>query len=145
MALKDCASPSATPRTSAPTLKQFLVQMLCCQRNIPLLGGCADGNASDKTINNAVLTRLSAYMARYGLSEGAFVYIADSALVTAGNLEVIGDNLFITRLPFTYGEAERVVSEALEKGAWAAAPQQAPSTASREAAVTIEWRSYRAI
>ena len=38
-----------------PDLKQFLVQMLCCQRNIPLLGGCADGNASDKTINNAVL------------------------------------------------------------------------------------------
>src|SRR5450756_3198347 len=56
-----------------PDLKQFLVQMLCCQRNIPLLGGCADGNASDKTINNAVLTRLSAYMARHGLSEGAFV------------------------------------------------------------------------
>ena len=136
-----------------PDLKQFLVQMLCCQRNIPLLGGCADGNASDKTINNAVLTRLSAYMARYGLSEGAFVYIADSALVTAGNLEVIGDNLFITRLPFTYGEAERVVSEALAGGAWAAAPQPAPASASRKAAayrvcemaVTIEGRSYQAI
>src|SRR5450756_1757464 len=86
-----------------PDLKQFLLQMLCCQRNIPLLGGCADGNASDKTINNAVLTNLSKHMARHGLAAGAFVYIADSALVTARNLEVIGDNLFITRLPFTYG------------------------------------------
>ena len=136
-----------------PDLKQFLVQMLCCQRNIPLLGGCADGNASDKTINNAVLTRLSAYMARHGLAAGAFVYIADSALVTAKNLEVIGGNLFITRLPFTYGEAERVVSEALQGGAWTAAPQPAPTSAGRKAAayrvcemaVTIEGRSYRAI
>ena len=135
-----------------PDLKQFLVQMLCCQRNIPLLGGCADGNASDKTINNAVLTRLSACMARHGLAAGAFVYIADSALVTARNLEVIGENLFITRLPFTYAEAERVVSEALLGGAWAAAPQ-APASASRKAAayrvcemaVTIEKRGYRAI
>jgi len=117
-----------------PDLKQFLVQMLCCQRNIPLLGGCADGNASDTTINNAVLTRLSAYMARHGLAAGAFVYIADSALVTARNLEAIGGNLFITRLPFTYGEAERVVSEALQGGAWTAAPQPAPTNASRKAA-----------
>src|SRR5674476_55910 len=128
-----------------PDLKQFLVQMLCCQRNIPLLGGCADGNASDKTINNAVLTNLSKHMARHGLAAGAFVYIADAALVTARNLEAIGDNLFITRLPFTYGETERVVSEALQGGAWTAAPQPAPTNASREAAVTIEWRSYRAI
>src|SRR5450756_543683 len=136
-----------------PDLKQFLVQMLCVQRNIPLLGGCADGNASDKTINNAVLTRLSAYMARHGLAAGAFVYIADSALVTARNLEVIGENLFITCLPFTYGEAERVVSEAVEKGPWTAAPQPAPTNASRkaaayracEAAVSIGGRSYRAI
>ena len=136
-----------------PDLKQFLLQMLCCQRNIPLLGGCADGNASDKTINSAVLTSLSKHMARYGLSEGAFVYIADSALVTARNLEAVGGNLFITRLPFTYGEAERVASEALQGGAWTAAPQPAPTNASRkaaayrvrEAAVSIGGRSYRAI
>jgi len=135
-----------------PDLKQFLVQMLCVQRNIPVLGGCADGNASDKTINNAVLTNLSKHMARHGLAEGAFIYIADAAMVTAKNLEAVGGNLFITRLPFTYGEAERVVSEALAGGAWAAAPQ-APSTGSRkaaayrvcEAAVSIEGRSYRAI
>ncbi len=94
-----------------PDLKQFLLQMLCCQRNIPILGGCADGGASDKTINNAVLTRLSACMARHGLAAGAFVYVADAAMVTPANLAALGENLFITRLPFTYGEAERVVSE----------------------------------
>ncbi len=136
-----------------PDLKQFLVQMLCCQRNIPILGGCEDGNASDKIINNAVLTHLSAYMARHGLAPGAFVYIADAALVTQKNLEALGDNLFITRLPFTYGEAERVVRDAVKEGAWAAVEQEAPAAGHREkaayrvceAAVTLGGRPLRAI
>jgi transposase len=136
-----------------PDLKQFLLQMLCAGRNIPILGGCADGNASDKTINNAVLTSLSKHMARHGLAAGAFVYVADAAMVTPGNLAALGENLFITRLPFTYGEAERVVSEALQGGAWSAVPQPAPTSAGRkatayrvcEAAVTIEERLYRAV
>jgi transposase len=135
-----------------PDLKQFLLQMLCAGRNIPILGGCADGNASDKTVNNAVLTRLSACMAKHGLAEGAFVYVADAAMVSPANLAAVGENLFITRLPFTYGEAERVVSEALAGGAWAAV-EQAPASAGRKAAtyrlceqaVTIKERLYRAI
>jgi len=35
-----------------PDLKQFLVEMLCVDRNIPLFGATRDGNASDKTLNN---------------------------------------------------------------------------------------------
>ena len=136
-----------------PDLKQFLIEMLCIHRNIPILGGCADGNASDKSVNNAVLTRLSACMARHGLAEGAFVYVADAAMVTPGNLAALGENLFITRLPFTYGEAERVVAEAVEEGAWSAGPPQAPSTGARKAAayrlcekaVTIDEHLYRAV
>ena len=136
-----------------PDLRQFLLQMLCVHRNIPILGGCADGNASDKTVNNAVLTSLSKHMARYGLSEGAFVYVADAAMVSPANLAAVGENLFITRLPFTYAEAERVVSEAVQGGDWTAGPPQAPASPGRKAAahrvcetaVTIEERSYRAI
>jgi transposase len=136
-----------------PDLKQFLIQMLCIHRNIPILGGCADGNASDKTVNNAVLTSLSKHMARHGLAAGAFVYVADAAMVTPANLAALGENLFITRLPFTYGEAERVVSEALAGGDWSAGPPQAPSSGTRKAAayrlcekaVTIEERLYRAV
>jgi transposase len=136
-----------------PDLKQFLIQMLCAGRNIPVLGGCADGNASDKTVNNAVLTSLSKHMARHGLAEGAFVYVADAAMVTPGNLAAVGENLFITRLPFTYGEAERVVSEAVEEGPWTSGPPPAPSSGARKAAayrlcekaVTIEERVYRAV
>ena len=138
-----------------PDLKQFLLQMLCAGRNIPVLGGCADGNASDKAVNNAVLTNLSKQMARYGLAEGAFIYVADAAMVTPANLAAMGGNLFITRLPFTYAEAERVVSEALAGGAWAAAEQapQVSLSGSRKAAayrvcemaVTIDARVHRAV
>ena len=136
-----------------PDLKQFLIEMLCAGRNIPVLGGCADGNASDKTVNNAVLTSLSKHMARHGLAAGAFVYVADAAMVTPANFAALGENLFITRLPFTYGEAERVVAEAVQEGPWTAGPPPAPSTGTRKAAayrlcekaVTIEERVYRAV
>ena len=101
-----------------PDLKQFLIKMLCVQRNVPLLGGCENGNASDKTLNNDLLKRLSSYMAIHGMEPGAFIYIADSALVTPNNLKEVGDNLFITRLPFTYNEADRVVAEAVREDKW---------------------------
>jgi len=136
-----------------PDLKQFLVKMLCIHHNIPIVGGCESGNASDKTINNAVLTNLSKYMARHGLGEGAFVYIADSALVTPKNLQAIGDNLFITRLPFSYKEAERVVLEAVRKGEWTRVETGVRSSKTRKAAeyrvcdmpVTLGENSYRAV
>ena len=140
-----------------PDLKQFLVKMLCIHHNIPIVGGCESGNASDKTINNAVLTNLSKYMAKHGLGEGAFVYIADSAMVTPKNLEALGNNLFITRLPFSYNEAERVVLEAVRNGEWdevetVARSSKTCTVASHKAkyrvcdmAVTVAEKSYRAV
>jgi len=136
-----------------PDLKQFLIKMLCVHRNIPILGGCADGNASDKTLNNAMLTQLSKYMARHGIRAGAFVYISDSAMVTHANLQAIGDNLFITRLPFTFSETERVVAEAVEEGAWTDVEARVSSPGARkpasyrlrETTLDLYGRSYRAI
>jgi transposase len=136
-----------------PDLKQFLIKMLCVHRNIPILGGCADGNASDKTLNNAMLTQLSRYMARHGIRAGAFVYISDSAMVTPANLQAIGDNLFITRLPFTYSETERLVAEAVEEGVWTDVEARVSSLGARkpasyrlcETALDLYGRSYRAI
>ncbi len=40
-------------------LKQFVVSMLCVDRNIPVFGGVEDGNASDKNLTNTVLTAIS--------------------------------------------------------------------------------------
>jgi len=70
-----------------PDLKQFLISMLCVDRNIPILGATKDGNASDKTLNNELLGGISKHMARHGLKPGAFVYVADSAFVTPDNLQ----------------------------------------------------------
>jgi len=138
-----------------PDLKQFLVKMLCVGRNVPLLGSCEDGNGSDKTINNTVLSRISKHMAKHGLEPGAFVYVADSAMVTKGNLEMIGDNLYLTRLPFSYKEASRVVSEAVAQNTWdeVGPLNETPATAKRPAAiynvtektVTMYEKEYRAV
>lgn len=101
-----------------PDLKQFLLQTLCVEKNIPLLGGCEDGNTSDKTINNQVLSQLTRNLEKYGLQPGAFIYIADSAMVTEGNLNLLDGNRFITRLPATYLECDRAIHDAVAAGDW---------------------------
>ena len=138
-----------------PDLKQFMIKMLCVHRNIPILGGCENGNASDKTVNKALLSRLSSFLADHGVQAGGFVYIADSAMVTPENLNEIEPNLFITRLPFTYNETDRVVAEAVTDACWTevGATNETKASCKRPAAryrvcekeVTIAKRRYRAI
>ncbi len=102
-----------------PDLKQFLVEMLCVDRNIPLFGATRDGNGSDKTLNNELLSTISKHMAKHGLKENAFVYVADSAFVTKNNLEKAGDKIkFISRLPATYNECSRAVQSAVQADEW---------------------------
>jgi transposase len=103
-----------------PDLKQFLIALLCVDRNIPILGTTQDGNASDKTLNNESLTNISKHMARHGLSPGAYVYVADSALVTKDNLDKadVSDIWFLTRLPATYNECSRVINQAVTADDW---------------------------
>jgi transposase len=103
-----------------PDLKQFLISMLCVDRNIPILGAAQDGNASDKTLNNELLTNISKHMAKHGLSPGAYVYVADSAFVTEGNLDKADstETWFLSRLPATYNECARVITQAVEANSW---------------------------
>jgi transposase len=103
-----------------PDLKQFLVSMLCVDRNIPILGTTTDGNASDKTLNNELLTNVSKYMAGHGLQPGAYVYVADSAMVTEDNLKKADDRQtwFLSRLPATYNECARIIAEAVANDRW---------------------------
>jgi transposase len=102
-----------------PDLKQFLVEMLCVERNIPLFGATRDGNASDKTLNNELLSTISKHMANHGLKENAFVYVADSAFVTKDNLEKAGTTTkFISRLPATYNECSRAIQDAIKTDKW---------------------------
>jgi hypothetical protein len=55
-------------------------------------------------------------LAQHGLAEGAFTYVADSAMVTEENLACFdpipetSSFYFVTRLPHTYNEAGRVIT-----------------------------------
>lgn len=138
-----------------PDLKQFLIKMLCVGRNIPILGGCENGNTSDKTINNTLLSRISKDMAKHGLAPGAFLYIADAAMVTENNLLAIGKNVFVSRLPFSYNETSRVVAQAVAADSWeyVGTLNETPPTDKRPAAqyrvvektVILYGQEYRAV
>jgi len=140
-----------------PDLKQIMVELLCVDRGVPVFGRTLDGNSSDKNSNNRILSRIGAAMARHGLGPGAFIYVADSAMVTEENLDAIGSNLFVTRLPLTYGECARAVAEAVDSGAWtevgalaenAAAPSPSRPCAEYktfETTVTLYGKTYRAV
>jgi hypothetical protein len=65
-----------------PDLKQFVLSLLCVDGNVPIAGKLEDGNASDKTINHRLLSEVSGHLHKHGVGEDAFIYIADSAMVT---------------------------------------------------------------
>jgi len=140
-----------------PDLKQFLISMLCVDRNIPILGSTEDGNASDKTLNNELLGGISKHMARHGIQPGAFVYVADSAFVTPDNLRQSKEKKvkFLTRLPATYKECGRAIADAVTADKWTdfGKLNQTPATQKRPAAyyrgfettVELYGETYRAI
>jgi len=102
-----------------PDLNQFVVSLLCTGGNVPIFSRLEDGNASDKKLNNTLLTNISKKLADVGIDPAGSIYIADSALVTEDNLRLMGDEtLFITRLPATFGEHQRLVERAVESESW---------------------------
>jgi transposase len=101
-----------------PDLKQFVFSTLCVDRAVPLWGTPEDGNASDKTVNNTVLSDIATFLAKHGVAPGAYIYVADAALVTEDNLAALGDTLFISRLPATYNECGRLMTEAVAHNTW---------------------------
>jgi len=140
-----------------PDLMQFLVSMLCVDRNIPIIGACKDGNASDKTLNNELLGGISKHMARHGLAPGAFVYVADAAFVTPDNLAKSAENRikFLTRLPATYKECARAIETAVDADQWieigtlnateATAKRPAAVYRGHETVVNLHGNPYRAL
>jgi len=141
-----------------PDLKQFVLSLLCVGGNVPIVGKIEDGNASDKKINHSVLSDVSQHMAQHGIANDAFIYVADSAMVTEANLAQISDspeNLFITRLPANYKECARAIQTAVGANQWVeiGAIARTPATKNRpnasyrahETTVTLYEKSYRAI
>ena len=67
----------------------------------------------------------------HGVGEDAFIYIAYSAMVTEANLKQAGEHThFITRLPATSNEHERIILGAIKAGHWEAVGRiaQTPTT-----------------
>jgi len=138
-----------------PQLKQFMTELLCVDRGVPIFGQALDGNSSDKMSNNKILSRISDLMARHGLGPGAFVYVADSAMVTEKNLDAVRNHRFVTRLPATYAECRRAVTDAVTTGTWVdiGSLAEVPTASTRpcamykfcEATVELHGKSYRAV
>jgi transposase len=138
-----------------PDLKQFVLSMLCVDRAVPLWGKPEDGHASDKTLNATLLSEIAQLLARHGVAPGAYIYIADAALVTEDNLKALGHTLFISRLPATYSACERVIAEAVAQDQWeeVGIVAQTKPTKHRPAAsykvsertVTLYGNNYRAV
>jgi len=138
-----------------PELKQFMTELLCVDRGVPIFGRTLDGNSSDKASNNQMLSRISSIMADHGLGPGAFVYVADSAMVTEANLVAAGSTRFITRLPATYAECGRAITEAIDAGTWTDIGSLAETVTEKtrpcaqyktfETSVTLYEKTYRAV
>ena len=101
-----------------PDLKQFVFATLCVDRAVPIWGKPEDGNASDKTVNHTLLSDIATFLAKHEVAPGAYIDVADAALVTEENLATLGDTLFITRLPATYNECGRLITEAVVHHTW---------------------------
>jgi transposase len=102
-----------------PDLKQFVLSLLCVEGNLPCHAGILDGNAADKKTNGKILAELPRIMARHGMEKQGFIYVADSALATADNLSLIGDDIrCITRLPENFGSCGRLIDKAVASGSW---------------------------
>jgi transposase len=110
--------PMGIARDKRPDLKQFVLSTLCVDRAVPLWGKPEEGNASDKTVKNTLLSTLAIFLAQPGVAPGAYIYGADAALVTEDNLVALGDTLFISRLPATSNACGRLIAEAVAANTW---------------------------
>ena len=138
-----------------PDLKQFVLSTLCVDRAVPVWGKPEDGNASDKTLNTTLLSEIAQLLAQYGVQPGAYIYIADAALVTEDNLAALRDTLFITRLPAAYSECGRVIADAVAHNHWEEAGVLAQTLPTKhrpgtfykvaEGEVNLYGKAYRAV
>jgi transposase len=150
------APPAEVPRIThgyskdrRPDLKQVVLSLLTDREGFPLWGAVHDGNASDKKLHTQVLGEIATAFAPRELRRST--YVADSAFVTAGNLEAAaraGLN-FLSRLPETYAVADEVKAAAWA-GAWeelgAISPVRgAARYQASEQRGTVHGRTYRLV
>ena len=67
-----------------PDLNQFLISLLCTGGNVPIFSKLEDGNASDKKVNNAVITDISQKLSRVGINPGATKFESVQVIMVRG-------------------------------------------------------------
>jgi len=139
-----------------PDLIQFVVSLLCAEKDLPIETRIYSGNEDDKTISKGILKRISAYMADYGIDSEGFIYTGDCVMVTEPNLAFMGglNNpkvKFISRMPATFGVVDTLIKEAVVKNDWSSIgmlseeiKKQSASYRSYERDVSIGTNKFRA-
>ncbi len=96
-----------------PDLKQFGCGLIVSQDGMPVFGDIRDGNFNDKVWNNETLTA----MEQSFLDLRRVVYVADSALMTKNNLQLMAEKKvrFISRLPNTFAAVAQAKAKAFAK------------------------------
>jgi transposase len=138
-----------------PDLKPFVLATWCVDRAVPLWGKPSAGHASDNTVNHTLLSTLATFLAPHGVAPGAYIDVADAALVTEENLAALGDTCFVSRLPATSSACGRIIQAAVAHDAWeeVGVLAQTQPTKTRpgtfyhvyEGAVTLDEPPYRAV
>jgi transposase len=138
-----------------PDLKPCVLSTLCVDRAVPLWSKPEDGHASEKTVHHTVRSHIATFLATQGVAPGAYISVADAALVTEAHLAALGAPLCITRLPATENACGRLMPEAVAHNAWAEVgvlahtkpTKHRPGTSSKasEGEVTRYGRPYRAV
>lgn len=139
-----------------PDLKQFVLSLLCVEKDIPIEAKIYSGNEDDKTISKGILGRISSYMAKYGIEGNGYIYTGDCCMVTGDNLAITGGMdspgvKFISRIPATFGAVGTSISEAVSKNTWTGIGMLSEEEGknayykSYEKEITIRERIYRAV
>ena len=93
-------------RDHRPDLKQFILDLICSgDGDVPLFLRVASGNESDNSIFASICQKFKKQLNLDSLM------VADSALYTAPNLEMLTNLKWLTRVPLSLKQAQQLVSQ----------------------------------
>lgn len=108
------------PKDHRPDLKQLLFGVRTTSDGIPVIGEVANGNESDMTVNGRWIKNLRSILRKE--TDDYLLYVADSAVVTNKNLDLINRPDIaidlISRLPGRFGIEKELKVKACAEDRW---------------------------
>ncbi len=97
-------------RDHRPDLKQFIIDLIVSgDGGIPLFLRVADGNEQDKVVFGQIAVEYKSMI------DFETMIVADSALYTAKNLQLMSSIKWLSRVPLSLGKAKELVNNVLDK------------------------------